>query len=84
MQTIILNEQESEPMRPAMTVGNHVGNLFLGLLFGLLLMLFDRRHATEWQPDQPQERHGSWQRPLLIFIGVVLFLFLMVMLLIGP
>jgi tetrahydromethanopterin S-methyltransferase subunit G len=84
MQTIRHNEQESEVPRRALSVGRHMGNLLLGLLLGLLLVIFDRRQNIDPQRYQPLERRGGRQRPLLFFLGILLFLSLIVVLLIGP
>lgn len=84
MQTIMINEQDVEQIRPVMSVNEHVGNLFVGLLVGLMLMLFDRGQRTASmsvaQP-KPAARRG---RRLLFLLGTGLLLFLLVLWIQGP
>lgn len=84
MQSIMQNEQDREQTDYTMTVGSHVGNLFLGLFVGLLVMFFDRRRNLEQLPQPPHNAAGSWLRSSLIFGGVLLLIVLFIVLLMGP
>lgn len=81
MQTILLSEQDSEQIQPMMGVGGHVGNLFLGLFLGVLVLLLDRRRGLEKLPPQQTNR---WVRSTLLLVGAVLAILLIIFFLIGP
>lgn len=83
MQTIILNDQESEQSQSTMSVNHPVGTLVFGLLLGLLLMLFDRRNQPQVLELQP-ERTGGWGRTLWVLLIIGVALFVLINLIIGP
>ena len=81
MQTILISEQDPEQISSTMSVGGHVGNLFLGLFLGLLVLLLDRRRGLEQLPSQQTNR---WVRSTLLLVGAVLAILLIIAFLIGP
>jgi len=81
MQTILLSEQDSEQIQPTMSVGGHVGNLFLGLFLGLLVLILDRRRGVE---QLPQQQTNRWARSTLFLVGAILVILLIIVFLIGP
>jgi TRAP-type C4-dicarboxylate transport system permease large subunit len=81
MQTILVSQQEPEQSSSTLGVGGHVGNLFLGLFLGLLVLLLDRRRGLEKQPSHQPNR---WARTLLFWGGALFTLLLTIVFLIGP
>jgi hypothetical protein len=82
MQTFKLSEQDSDQRQSQMSVGNHVGNLWVGILLGLWLMLLDRRNQRPGVSHPKQAR--SWQQTGLLYLGIGLALFVIANLLMGP
>ncbi|MBX3012725.1 MAG: hypothetical protein KF832_14510 [Caldilineaceae bacterium] len=75
----------SEPEnRVEMRSGGPMGNLFLGLLFGLVLLFFERRAQVPATVggQAPQQPRG-WGRTWLL-LGLALGLFALVMWVVGP
>lgn len=83
MQTIIFNEQESEPIQSISSVNHPVGTLVFGLLLGLLLMLFEQRNQPQ-ALEAESERAGGWGRTLGTVFVIGLALFILVNLILGP
>lgn len=79
MQTIIISEPEREETMPQLGIGGHVGNLFFGLLLGLLVLIFDRQHNST--PAHAQGSRGL--RPVFQWVGILLF-FALIIYMIGP
>lgn len=82
MQTILLSEQDSEQRHAEMSMGSHVGNLFVGLLLGLFLIFLDRRNQqlTTQSPREPR----NWRRLFFTCLWLVAALFVLVNLAVGP
>lgn len=83
MQTIIFTDQENDQSQSAMSVNHPVGTLFLGLLLGLLFMLFDRPNQPQAPALQP-ERTSGWGRTLGVLLLIGLTIFVLINVITGP
>lgn len=82
--SVLVSEEEFEPIR-TISGSEHVGNLFLGIFVGLLVMLFTRcsqaTHAVATLLPSPKHRG----RNLLLRLGAIfVILLLMKVILLGP
>ncbi|MCE7987960.1 MAG: hypothetical protein DYG89_42895 [Caldilinea sp. CFX5] len=82
MQPILLSEQDSDQRHAEMSMGSHVGNLFVGLLLGLFLIFLERRNQQ--LATQPPRAPRSWRRILFTCLWLAAALFVLVNLAVGP
>lgn len=82
MRTLLPSDQDSNQPQSPTDTDNHFRTLWLGLLFGLLLVFLDRR--AQAAALDPPKRQRSWRQHLLFYLCLGLALFLVVNLLMGP
>ena len=79
----MVSEQNLDPIE-SMSIGKHFGNLFVGLLLGLVVTLFDRRSQSMAPVAGLRPQTRSWGRTLFSWLGGMLLVFLLIMLVVGP